>query len=34
MPAQWHVKLGHDVNQISDCPALDIESMVRLDGLV
>jgi hypothetical protein len=34
MPAQWHVELGHDVHQISNCSALYIEPMVRLDGLV
>ena len=34
MPARRYVKLRHHFNQISDCSALDIESMVCLDGLV
>jgi len=34
MPARRHVELRHDFHQIPDRPALDIESMVRLDGLV
>ncbi len=34
MPARRHVKFRHDFNQISDCSALDIESMVCLDGLI
>jgi hypothetical protein len=33
-PPCWYVELGHGFNQISDCSTLDIESMVRLDGLV
>ena len=34
MPAHWQVELGHDVHKIPNCPALDIEPMVRLEGLV
>jgi hypothetical protein len=34
MPARRYVKLRHHFDQISDCSALDIESMVCLDGLV